>query len=52
LQDLSSNDSEFYDSNGYVIVKNAIPENNIDDLMEFVASIIKMEAERLGIKED
>lgn len=52
MQDLSSIDSEFYDSNGYVIVKNAIPENKIDDFMEFVASVIKMEAERLGIKED
>ena len=52
MEDIISNDLEFYDTNGYVILKNAIPEKIIDDFMKFVASIIKMEAERLGMKDN
>jgi ectoine hydroxylase-related dioxygenase (phytanoyl-CoA dioxygenase family) len=52
MKEINSNDLDFYDSNGYVIVKNAILEQYIDDLMEFIASVIKMEAERLGMKDD
>ena len=52
MSDVSIDDLHFYDTNGYIIIKNAIPENVIDDFMEFVASVIKIEAERLGIKED
>jgi len=52
LQDISSDDLDFYDIHGYLLVKNIIPENEIDKVREFIAFVIKIEAERLGIKDD
>ena len=40
-----------YEKNGYLVIKNDILKEKIDQLMDFIAHVIKIEASRLGIIE-
>ena len=40
-----------YNKNGFLIMKNVIPRQNIDELTDFIAHVIKIEATRIGLVE-
>ena len=40
-----------YNEEGYLLMKNVIPRQNIDELTDFIAHVIKIEATRIGLVE-
>lgn len=46
---LNEKDIQFYDENGYIILRNVIPTKILDEVNNFMASVIKLEAQRNNI---